>query len=228
MPTQVPAPLYAYSRVSGFRPISQEPEEPTPKKSGSGLMDKLDQLLRRTPPATQSPPTSTDSTAAKDSESAPVVVKSKSPSGPIPLRILTWNIWFENLLKQQRTSALIATIKSLDPLPDVCCFQECTAGFELQLQEDEWWRKTWAMTQCADQFAATGFRYGTMAFVRRELIGKMGFTAKAWFEPFKVSQNGRGLLVLELTSTRSKHPVRRYRNHSTRSLTSVRPLYHSS
>jgi endonuclease/exonuclease/phosphatase family metal-dependent hydrolase len=110
-------------------------------------------------------------------------------------------------MKHQRTAALISTIKSLNPLPDVCCFQECTGGFELQLQGDDWWRKTWAMTKCGDQFAVTGFHYGTMVFVRRELVEKMGFKAKTWFEPFDTTQTGRGLLVLELTPPKSKHPL---------------------
>lgn len=210
MSTQVPAPLYAYSRVSGFHPIDQEPKEAAPRKSGNKLMNKLDRLLHLPGPAIQSSPSSTNPTPTTDSASTSAAVKFKASSGPISLRILTWNIWFENLLKQQRTSALIATIKSLDPLPDVCCFQECTAGFELQLQEDEWWRKMWVTTKCADQFAATGFNYGTMVFVRSGLVEEMGFKAKAWFEPFEVSQTGRGLLVLELTPPRSEHPVRRY------------------
>ena len=63
------------------------------------------------------------------------------------------------------------------------------------------------MTKCADQFAVTHFSYGTMVFARRELIEKMEFTAKAWFEPWEVSQTGRGLLVLELTPSKAKHPV---------------------
>jgi len=35
----------------------------------------------------------------------------------------------------------------------------------------------------------------------------MEFKARAWFEPFQVSQTGRGLLVVELTPPRSKHPI---------------------
>lgn len=232
MSTQVPTPLYVYSRISGFRPIGPVPEEPRSEKSGSRLLSKLDRLLHRRP-ATQSSPTSTDSTTAKSSEIASAVVKSESQSkessSPILLRILTWNIWFENLLKKQRTSALIALVKSLDPLPDVCCFQECTVGFELQLQEDEWWRKSWAMTKCADQFAVTGSNYGTMVFVKRELVEEMKFEAKVWFEPFEHSRTERGLLVLELTSPRSKHPVGRSRIcRSMHSLTFKPLLYTSS
>jgi len=208
MSAHVPAPLYAYSRISGFRPIDPEPKEPTSKKYGGGLVGKLDRLLHRTS-ATHIPPHPSTRPPLKDPATANEH-RSDGSRDPIPLRILTWNIWFENLLKKQRTSALIATVKSLNPLPDVCCFQECTAGFELQLEEDNWWRKTWAMTKCADQFAVTGFRYGTMVFVRKELVGRMEFKAKAWFEPFRVSQTGRGLLILELTPPGSKHPVQRY------------------
>ncbi|KAF9644180.1 hypothetical protein BDM02DRAFT_3190850 [Thelephora ganbajun] len=209
MSTQVSAPLYTYSRISGFRPINPDPQEPTSQKPESGLINKLDRLLHRKS-ATQSSLTPTHPTPAKNPENASATANEsqpEEPSDPISLRILTWNIWFENLLKQQRTSVLIATIKSLNPLPDVCCFQECTEGFELQLQEDDWWRKTWAMTKCADQFAVTGSDYGTMVFVRRELVGKMEFKAKAWFEPFAISQTGRGLLVLELIPPKSKHPL---------------------
>ena len=204
MSTRVPAHLYAYSSVHGFRPIDSKPGESTPDKSGSGLLDKLERSLPLGKPL--------ESTADK----APIVGGSNPQStstvisesqNPIALRILTWNIWFESTLKQQRTSALINTIKFLDPPLDVCCFQECTAGFESQLQRDDWWRETWAMSKCAEQFTVTGSHYGTMVFVRRELVGKMGFGAKAWFEPFQVTQNGRGLLVLELTPPKSKHPV---------------------
>jgi len=66
------------------------------------------------------------------------------------------------------------------------------------------------MTKCKDQFTVTGFRYGTMVFVRRESVRRMGFKAKAWFEPFLVSQTGRGLLILELTPPGSRHPVGPY------------------
>ena len=207
MSSQVPAPIYTHSRIYGFRPINPEPGEP--KSGGGGLMGKLDRLLHRGSGSESTPTTDSPAAAENPESSSPAITESQpsEPSDPIPLRILTWNIWFEILLRQQRTSALIATIKSLSPLPDVCCFQECTGGFEQQLEEDDWWRKTWAMTKCADQFAVTGFHYGTMVFVRRELLGKMEFKAKAWFEPFEVSQTGRGLLVVELTPPRSKHPV---------------------
>jgi hypothetical protein len=209
MSVRVPAPLYAHSHVSGFRPIDIGLEESTPQKPGSGLMNKLDRLLHPEPRSTTQ--SSDDSTVAENPENtssaANTFQSSDGSPDPIALRILTWNIWFDTRYKQQRTSALIATIKSLSPLPDVCCFQECTAGFELQLQGDDWWKGTWAMTKCADQFAMTGFHYGTMVFVRRELVGRAGLKAKAWFEPFRISQTGRGLLVLELTSPRLKHPV---------------------
>lgn len=207
MSTRVPAPLYTYSPAHGFRSIDSEPEGSASKKSGSGLMNKLGRLLHPRP-ATQ--PSPTNSTVAESPENSSTITDESRPEespDPIALRILTWNIWFENSLKEQRTSALIRTIKSLNPLPDVCCFQECTKGFESQLQGDDWWRETWAMTKCVDQFTATTFSYGTMVFVRRELIEKMEFKAKAWFEPFEVTQNGRGLLVLELTTQRSVHPV---------------------
>ena len=207
MSTRVPAPLYAHSRTSGFLPINPELGEPTSTKtSEGGLINKLDRLLHRGSVS----PTPTDLTTAKNPENASITVnepRSEETSDPVSLRVLTWNIWFENLLNQQRTSALIATIKSLNPLPDICCFQECTSRFELQLKEDEWWRETWGMTKCADQFAVTGFDYGTMMFVRRELVEKMEFKAKAWFEPFEVSQTGRGLLIMELAPPKSKHPV---------------------
>lgn len=225
MSTRVPAPLYAHSRISGFRPIDVAPEESTSKKPGSGLINKLDRLLHPEPgSATRPSDVSTVTENLENTSSAASKSQSSDESpDPITLRILTWNIWFETLFKEQRTSVLIATIKSLNPLPDVCCFQECTAGFELQLQGDDWWKETWAMTKCADQFAITGFHYGTMVFVRRELVEKAGFKAKAWFEPFRVSQTGRGLLVLELISPRLKHPVRVPGHRTVHSLTLTFP-----
>lgn len=63
------------------------------------------------------------------------------------------------------------------------------------------------MTKCEDQFAVTRSHYGTMVFVRRGLVVEMEFKARAWFESFEVTQNERGLLVLELTPPRSTHPV---------------------
>jgi endonuclease/exonuclease/phosphatase family metal-dependent hydrolase len=164
----------------------------------------LDRLFR---PRSAAPSSPADSIAAKNPANAINECQPEEVPTSISLRILTWNIWFETLYKEQRATALIETIKSLDPLPDVCCFQECTARFELHLQENDWWRKTWAMTKCADQSAVTHHIYGTMVFVRRELIERLGFKVKSWFEPFEVSQNGRGLLVLELTPPKSKHPV---------------------
>jgi len=82
------------------------------------------------------------------------------------------------------------------------------------------------MTKCVDQFAVTRSNYGTMVFVRRELVEKMGFKAKAWFELFEASQTGRGLLVLELTPSRSKHPVEASGPRSMPSLTFA-PLHTS-
>ena len=207
MSTQVPAPLYAYSSDFGFSPIDVELEEPTSKKSGSGLINKLDRLFN---PRSTVQPSSIDPTGGDGTGNITAGTNESQPEeapDPLSFRILTWNIWFETLYKEERTTALIETIKSLNPLPDVCCFQECTAGFERQLQADDWWRTTWAMTKCADQFAVTHFSYGTMVFARRELIEKMEFKVKAWFEPWEVSQTGRGLLVLELTPPKAKHPV---------------------
>jgi len=156
-------------------------------------------------------PIPTSSTACNDPENAPTAVKTAVPyeesAGPTLLQILRWNIWFERHFKEERTSALVATIRSLEPLPDVCCFQECTGGFESQLREDDWWMETWAMTRCEDQCAVTLSHYGAMEFVGRGLVGEMGFKAKAWFEPFESTQTRRGLLVLELTPPRSKHPA---------------------
>jgi len=170
--SQVPAPLYAKFRIPGICPIEPKPGEPTPKKSEGGLMSKFDRLLHPLSKTQRQPsPTPTSSTASDNPESAPDAVKSGpqsgESSGPTLLRILSWNIWFERLFKEERTSALIAIIKSLEPLPDVCCFQECTGSFESQLLEDGWWMETWAMTKCEDQFAVTRSHYGTMVFVRR-------------------------------------------------------------
>lgn len=224
MSTRVPAPLYDYSHVYSLRPIDSGPEEPTPKKYRSRLVNKLERLLH--PTAESSP---ANSTTIVSSDSSSYIVDGSQPEecpNSTALRILTWNIWFESTLKERRTSILITTIKSLNPLPDVCCFQECTKGFESQLQQDDWWGKTWAMTKCDDQFAVTGFKYGTMIFVRRELAGGMKFEAKAWFEPFEVSPTGRGLLVLELTPPSSKHPVGV--QPGSRSMHSLTPLRTSS
>ena len=208
MSTQVPAPLYVYSRLSGFRPVNAEPGQTASKKSsGDRLMDKLDRLVRRGFVFSSTPADSAATSNPENVSAAAAVSRPEETPDPVSFRVLTWNIWFENLLQRQRTSALIATVKSLDPLPDVCCFQECTSPFERQLEDDDWWRKTWAMTKCADQFAVTGFHYGTMIFVRRELVEKMGFKARAWFEPFEISPTGRGLLIVELTPPKSKHPV---------------------
>ena len=169
-------------------------------------MSKLDRL-RQGFTFSSTPADSTAANNPKNTPNAAGASQSEEISGPVSFRILTWNIWFENLLQRQRTSALIAAVKSLDPLPDVCCFQECTSPFERQLEGDDWWRKTWAMTKCTDQFAVTGVYYGTMIFARRELIEKMQFKARTWFEPFEISPNGRGLLIMELTPPKSKHPV---------------------
>jgi len=228
MSTQVPTPLYAKFPVPGIYPIDTEPEEPTPKKPEGGLMSKLDRLLGPWSTTQRQPsPTPTSSATTNNPESAPGAVESvpqsEEPSDPTLLRILSWNIWFERLFKEERTSALIAIIKSLSPLPDVCCFQECTSGFESQLLGDDWWMETWAMTKCKDQFAVTRSHYGTMVFVRRGLVGEMGFKARAWFEPFETTQTGRGLLVLELTPPRSKHPVGGTNSPSSRNSLTLEP-----
>lgn len=41
-----------------------------------------------------------------------------------PLRVVTWNVWFDDHHKEQRWSALLAEALSL--LPDVLCLQEVT------------------------------------------------------------------------------------------------------
>ena len=75
----------------------------------------------------------------------------RESSGPTLLRMLSWIVWFERLSKE--TSAPIATIRSLEPLPGICFFQECTGSFKLQLLHD-WWTETWAMTK-EDYFTVT-------------------------------------------------------------------------
>lgn len=42
----------------------------------------------------------------------------------VPLRVVTWNVWFDDLHAERRWSALLAEALSL--LPDVLCLQEVT------------------------------------------------------------------------------------------------------
>jgi len=114
------------------------------------------------------------------------------------LRVLTFNIWFEAIFKEQRTREVIRLIQELNP--DVCCFQEVTPMFEDILRRDPHWRKSWAMTGLADQLAFTRSMYGTMIVVKKALISAEGrFSANAFFVGLPGTTTGRCLTVLELS-----------------------------
>src|ERR1700722_19491104 len=97
------------------------------------------------------------------------------------LRVLTFNIWFEAIFKEQRTREVIRLIQELNP--DVCCFQEDTPMFEDILRRDPHWRKSW-----------------TMIVVKKPLIMAEGrYSANAFFAGLPGTTTGRCLPVLELS-----------------------------
>ncbi|KDQ11503.1 hypothetical protein BOTBODRAFT_177331 [Botryobasidium botryosum FD-172 SS1] len=119
-----------------------------------------------------------------------------------PLRVLTWNIWFDTRYKAERTHAFIRAVRAADP--DVCCLQETTTAFEAILRADAYWRATWVMTALADQTDFTKSHYGTMICVKKSLMkggrGKgRGFSAQSYIVAFPGTQTGRCLTVLELS-----------------------------
>jgi len=118
-------------------------------------------------------------------------------TGPLNLRILTYNVWFDAHFKNQRTKALLEAAAKEDP--DVCCFQEVTSGFEGALRQHPFWKKTYTMTSLGDQTKLTKSWYGTMIMVKKAWLEKGGFDVSACFVDFPGSTTGRMLTMLEVS-----------------------------
>ncbi|KIO16312.1 hypothetical protein M407DRAFT_86159 [Tulasnella calospora MUT 4182] len=116
-------------------------------------------------------------------------------SRPTPIRVLTYNVWFDNMFQEQRTRDLLRIIQEENP--DVLCFQEVTMKFQRIMHKDPYWKENWTMTKFEDQSVMVGESwYGTAIAVKKAL--HKSFVCKAFLVKFKGTQTGRCLTVVEL------------------------------
>lgn len=122
------------------------------------------------------------------------MVPSKTPASTLPtkLRVATWNIWFDAMLKSHRDRYLLHLLQLEDP--DVICLQEVTQSFEEALRANTFARDNWAISSLEDQQQATKSHYGTVIIVHKRL----GTNIKAVMSLFPGSNTGRSLLYVEL------------------------------
>ncbi|KAG8904505.1 hypothetical protein FRB99_001638 [Tulasnella sp. 403] len=117
-------------------------------------------------------PDTTRKTARLSTTLSSLVRKTLNKSDKRTLRLLTFNIWFDAFFKAERALAVIRIIEELEP--DVCCFQEVTPQFEEALRTSKHFQRYWALTGLDDQLQLTGFGYGTLIAVKRDLFDTTG------------------------------------------------------
>jgi len=106
------------------------------------------------------------------------------------LKVLTWNVWFDEFCIEARLDALVATV--LGRGVDVVCFQEVLPEFAAALRASSLIKATF------DVSANDVKPYGCMMLVRRALGAKIREV------PFEETNMGRSLLIAELHPSRAE------------------------
>lgn len=114
------------------------------------------------------------------------VAKPVALSPPIPVKLITWNIWFGEHKRNARRKALLALLAERDP--DVIVLQEVTEGQLDAIVAAPWVRERY---QVSDFEGDTLGRYGVL-LLSRIPISKLGMLELP-------SEMGRKLLVAELS-----------------------------
>ncbi|KAH8829990.1 Endonuclease/exonuclease/phosphatase [Flagelloscypha sp. PMI_526] len=119
----------------------------------------------------------------------PLSAQASLKAQPLPntLRVATWNIWFDSLLKNERTNYLLDSLQREDP--DVICLQEVTSSVEKAIRENKFAQKNWRFTSFEDQ-------------ANFDSYVRLGDGIQAIYSPFPITDTGRSLLSVELTDSR--------------------------
>jgi hypothetical protein len=121
------------------------------------------------------------------------------------IRLITYNVWFEAIRKEQRGLELLRHL--CEQNPDVCCLQEVTRAFETILRNHPFAKRHWVLISLGDQQDKTHSTHGTIIFSNKALL-KDGWMAHASYAHFPETKMMRCLLLLELSSVERGTTVR--------------------
>lgn len=112
------------------------------------------------------------------------------------LRVLTWNIWFDNLEQRTRFSAILSQILSIPHL-DVVGLQEVTPEFLHLAKAHPVIQSDWMLTDYEDEQHKGEVEptwYGNVFLVRRKWAGSI----RGWVKRFPTSTMKRFVVMLEI------------------------------
>lgn len=112
------------------------------------------------------------------------------------VRLVTWNIWFDELEQDIRYHFVLDEILSI-PLIDIISIQEVTSRFLQLLRMDSRVRKDWLMTDYTDDShrreIATNW-YGNIFLIRKKWAGNI----RGWAKSFPTSSKKRFIEIVEI------------------------------
>lgn len=118
-------------------------------------------------------------------------------SAPITeLRLVTWNVWFDELQKRCRFEGFLKELLSVQPV-DVVSLQEVTPEFLGFLQADVNIRAEWVMTDCWDSSHLREVRpnsCGCIFLLKKKWAGNV----RAWVRRFPTSKMRRYVIMAEI------------------------------
>jgi len=113
------------------------------------------------------------------------------------LRIITFNVWFDNLEKRIRFDGVIRELLSI-PSVDVISLQEVTEEFLEWLQETPEIQSDWLLTNCWDADHERELRhpnwYGCILLVTKRWAGNV----RGWIKRFPTSKMRRFVVMAEV------------------------------
>jgi len=116
------------------------------------------------------------------------------------LRIVTWNVWFDEVEKQTRFEGLLKELLVI-PALDVVSLQEVTPQFVEWLQFSKDIRSDWLLTNCWDSDHRREIPenwYGCVFLLRKRLAGNV----RGWVKKFPTSKMGRFVVMTEIFQKR--------------------------
>lgn len=116
---------------------------------------------------------------------------------PKRLRLITWNVWYEQVEQESRFSGFIKEISTITASPvDIIALQEVTPRFLSWLQADITIGSNWLLTDPWDESHRKGIPenwYGIIFLVNR----KWARNIRGWAQAFPTSKMGRFVEMVE-------------------------------